>query len=278
MTEQRQSPASNRMDYRGFTARSITSSAYLLSGCFHMSMYGREFHTHASAYLVVGSGGSILIDTGHAKDAPAIEAFIRSVVGNELTWIFPTHEEYPHAGNLATLLRAFPRARAVGEVRNYHLYYPDLAAHGRFHPVAAGGSIDLGNRRIAVLPGIIHDLPATAWAYDDRDGLLFVSDGFGFSHYGADQCGLTSGELPFAPSLKDTRMVLDLALYWSRFADNTGLVAAMRELMVAHPPRAICPAHGNVITELPELTKLMEASLLANGVRRAPHRVVEGRS
>ena len=238
-----------------------------------MSMYGREFHTHASAYLVVGSAGSVLIDTGHAKDAPRIEAFIRSVVGDDLTWILPTHEEYPHAGNLPTLLRAFARATAVGEVRNYHLYYPELAAAGRFRPVPAGGSIDLGDRRLVLLPGIIHDLPATAWAYDDREKLLFVSDAFGFSHYKADQCSLTSDELPFVLSLDDTRMVLDLALYWSHFGDNHGLVAMMRELMKLYPARMICPAHGNVVTDLPVLTSLIEASLLANGVRRAARKL-----
>ena len=268
MSEPEAKPIGNRMDYRGFATRQIVPATYLLSGCFHMSMYGRDFHTHASAYLVVGSAGSVLIDTGHAKDAARIEAFVRTVVGNELTWIFPTHEEYPHAGNLATLLRAFPRATAVGEVRNYHLYHPDLAAAGRFRPVPVGGSIDLGDRRLAVLPGIIHDLPATAWAYEERERLLFVSDGFGFSHYGADQCSLTAEELPFAPSLEDTRMVLDLALYWSRFADNHGLVAALRELLASHPLSMICPAHGNVVTDLPTLTSLIEASLLANGVRR----------
>ena len=260
--------APNRMDYAGFSTRLIAPSTHLVSGCFHMSMYGREFHTHASAYLVVGSSGSALIDTGHAKDFPRIEAFVRSVVGDALTWILPTHEEYPHAGNLPALLRAFPGATAAGEVRNYHLYYPELAAAGRFRPVPVGGSIDLGHRRLEFLPGIIHDLPATAWAYDDRERLLFVSDAFGFSHYGTDQCILTADDLPFSPSLDDTRMVLDLALYWSRFADNTGLVAAMRRLMETHPPSMICPAHGNVVSDLPTLTSLMEASLLANGVRR----------
>ena len=98
--------------------------------------------------------------------------------------------------------------------------------------------------------------------------MLFVSDAFGFSHYGEDQCSLTSSELPFAPSLEDTRMVLDLALYWSRFADNTGLVAAMRELMSDYPPSMVCPAHGNVVRDPRTLTSLMEASLLANDVRR----------
>lgn len=258
----------NRMEYQGFSTRQITPSAHLLTGCFHMSMYSREFHTHASAYLVIGSTGSVLIDTGHAKDGPRIEAFVRSVVGDGLTHIFPTHEEYPHAGNLAALLHSFPRARAIGEVRNYHLYYPDLARAGRFRQMAAGESIDLGDRRLTVLPAIIHDLPASSWAFDDKDALLFVSDAFGFSHYSSAHCTLLTSELPFAPAADDTRMVLDLALYWSRFADNRGLVAGMRKMLDQYRPRVICPAHGNIVDDPQTLAVLMEEALLANGVKR----------
>ena len=258
----------NRMEYHGFHTRQITRSAHVLTGCFHMAMYGREFHTHASAYLVVGRDAALLIDTGHAKDGPRVEAFIRSIVGDQLTYIFPTHEEYPHAGNLDSLLTAFPGAMAIGEVRNYHLYYPEHARAGRFRQMAVGSEVDLGDRTLKVLPGVIHDLPATAWAYDNKDGLLFVSDGFGFSHYARDQCMMITSELPFRPSLDDTRMVLDLALYWSRFADNRTLVDDLHRMLADHRVRVVCPAHGNVITDIGTLTELMEAALLANGIRK----------
>src|SRR5882757_2035074 len=91
----RQPVIQNRMEYHGFSTRQIASGAYLLNGCFHMTMYGRQFHTHTAAYLIRGRDASVLVDTGHAKDGPRIEAFIRSIVGDELTYIFPTHEEYP---------------------------------------------------------------------------------------------------------------------------------------------------------------------------------------
>ena len=262
----------NRMEYHGFHTRRITPCAYVLTGCFHMAMYGREFHTHAAAYLVVGRDASALIDTGHAKDGPRIEAFVRSVVGDALTYVLPTHEEYPHAGNLDALLSAFPAATAVGEVRNYHLYYPDHAGAGRFRQMPPGTALDLGDRTLTILPGIIHDLPATAWAYDSKDGLLFVSDGFGFSHHRDDQCTLTTDELPFLPSLDDTRMVLDLALYWSRFADNRKLVDELRRMLATYRVRMVCPAHGNVVTDVGALAELVKASLLANGIERTTTR------
>lgn len=258
----------NRMDYQGFSTRQITQSVHLLTGCFHMRMYGRHFHTHASAYLVCGRDASVLIDTGHAKDGPAIEAFIRSKVGDNLTYIFPTHEEYPHAGNIDALLTAFPKAKAVGEVRNLHLYYPRHDRAGRFVPVEPGGTLDLGDRTLTVLPGVIHDLPATSWAYDDRDGLLFVSDAFAFSHYTASECVQFTKELPFRPALEDTRMVLDIALYWTKFSDNRGLIEAVHRMLETYPTRIICPAHGNVVTNPAELSALMDEAFLANGIRK----------
>lgn len=258
----------NRMEYRGFSTRQIAPSSFLMNGCFHMTMYGRQFHTHAAAYLLRGHSGAVLIDTGHAKDSLSIESFIRETVGDELTYIFPTHEEYPHAGNLRALMNAFPNAKVVGDVRNLHLYYPEHERDGRFVQLRVGEKLDLGGRRVTVLPALIHDLPATYWAYDDGDQLLFVSDAFAFSHYQSDECTLLSHELPFRPSLEDTRAVLDLALYWVRFSDSRGLIDALHRMLRSSPTRMICPAHGNVVTDIEEMTKLMEEAFLANGVRK----------
>jgi flavorubredoxin len=264
----RQPVIQNRMEYHGFSTRQIASGAYLLNGCFHMTMYGRQFHTHTAAYLIHGRDASVLVDTGHAKDGPRIEAFIRSIAGDELTYIFPTHEEYPHAGNLDALLTAFPKAKAVGEVRNYHLYHPQHDRDGRFIQMEPGERLELGDRALTILPGLIHDLPATNWAHDDGSELLFVSDAFAFSHYHEDECTLLTHELPSKPTMEDTRMVLDLALYWVRFSDNQGLIEAVHRMLLENKTRMICPAHGNVITDLAELTALMERAFLANGVTK----------
>ena len=121
---------------------------------------------------------------------------------------------------------------------------------------------------MTVLPALIHDLPATYWAHDDGDQILFVSDAFAFSHYQPDECTMLSHELQFRPSLEDTRVVLDLALYWVRFSDNRGLIDELHRMLRSNPTRMICPSHGNVITDIEEITALMEQAFLANGVRK----------
>ena len=253
----------NSMQYVGFGTRRLSSGIHVMTGCFDTSIGGKEFHTHLSAYLVCGDKGSVLIDTGHVKDFEKIARYIKSVVGEELTYIFPTHEEYPHSGNLGLLLEAFPQALVIGETRNLHLYYPDQYRPQRFLQKSVGERIDLGGRILEILPALIHDLPASYWEYDNRDKALFVSDGFAFSHYDSAECVLLSHELAKPPTAAEARLVLDLALYWSRYADNTTLVTELAEMLQEYESLMICPAHGSVITEPSKLLAVMDAALRA---------------
>jgi NAD(P)-dependent dehydrogenase (short-subunit alcohol dehydrogenase family) len=147
---------------------------------------------------------------------------------------------------------------------------------GWLHYVSSKGAVIAFTRALArevgqagiTVPGLIHDLPATSWAHDDGSELLFVSDAFAFSHYREDECTLLTDELPSKPTVEDTRMVLDLALSWVRFSDNRGLMESVRRMLRENKTRMICPAHGNVITDVAELTVLMERAFLANGIKR----------
>ena len=71
------------------------------------------------------------------------------------------------------------------------------------------------------------------------------------------------------PSENETsRMVLDIALYWTKFSDNRGLIEAVHRMLETYPTRMICPAHGNVVTDPAELSALMDEAFLANGIRK----------
>lgn len=251
------------MRYVGFGARRLSKGIHVMTGCFDTKLFGRECHTHLSAYLVCGEHGSLLVDTGHTKDFHRIAAYVHSVVGPNLTYIFPTHEEYPHAGNLGLLLDAFPDVVVVGETRNYHLYYPDQYKRERFLQKHVGDRIDLGGRSLKVLPAAIRDLPSY-WAYDDLDHTLFVSDGFAFSHFDPKECIMLSNELPNQPTANEARLVLDLALYWSRHTDNRKLVTELHEMLGEYDTKMICPAHGSVITDPGQLLAVMDEALIGS--------------
>ena len=258
---------SGMMRYAGFGARQLTAGIHLMTGCFDSVIFGIKCHTHLSAYLVCGEHSNLLVDTGHTKDFHNFAAYISSVIGSNLTYIFPTHEEYPHSGSLGLMLDAFPSAKVIGETRNYHLYYPEQYKPERFLQRRIGDVIDLGGRRLEILPAVIQDLQ-TYWAYDDADRTLFVSDGFAFSHYQPSECTLLSDELPNKPTASDARLVLDTALAWTRDADNRKLVAELQAMLQKYDTRMICPAHGSVITNPTQLLAVMEEAL--TGTRVAP--------
>jgi len=229
--------------------REIAPGVHWLGGCLVPEIDGRKYHNHVSAYLIIGEDQTLLVDTGHPKDWEAVAAGIDEVLQSRpLDFVFPTHSEMPHAGNLTRLLNRYPETVVVGDIRDYHFYYP--GCEDRLRACAIGDSLDLGGRRFSIVKPVIVDLPSTQWGFDDGARVLFVSDGYAYSHeHEAGQCALTAEELPELPTPEQTRHINDKALYWTRFRDMAPLFDRLAELRVELDARVIAPAHGSVITK-----------------------------
>ncbi len=239
--------------------REIADSIFWVGDCRQMLVDGQDVHNHHSAFLIVGRG-TVLVDTSSPGFWPRVEGQLDAVLGDRpLDMVAPTHPEVAHAGNLARLLEKYPRCELVGDVRDYHLHFPQFA--GRFREVASGREIDLGGgRSLLMLPAPIRDLPSSVWGFETGAGVMFVGDGFGYVHRGSPdpeqdlpvhapgECWLLSDELPEPPSVELTEHVTRQALVWSRFVDATAVLREVDELMTRYPPRVIAPAHGNVIS------------------------------
>jgi hypothetical protein len=247
-------------------ARRIADGVYWLGGCLSAFSGGEEVHYHVSSYLVVGSRGTILVDTGDPAHAPLVLAQLEQALdGRPLDFVFPTHPEIPHAGNLPALLERYPGAVVVGDVRDYHLHFPEFVE--RLAPRAFGETIDLGGRIFRFVPAYIRDLENTLWGYDSGSGTLFVSDGFSFIHdvpssdvasrdddeepgHRPGQCRLTSGEMPAPPTVEQAAYGTGRALYWTKFVDVSKAFAAIERTLGELPTSFIGPAHGNVIDDV----------------------------
>lgn len=226
----------------------------------------RILHAHQSFFLIKGSRATAIVDTGQPQHWPQLELQLeQALAGRTLDYVVPTHPEFVHFGLLPFWLRKFPQARALGDMRNFDLYFPDLV--DRFDTVEPGDSIDLGDRSLRIVEAIIHDIPNSIWAYDTHTGTLFASDAFAYSHaHNAGECALTSREL--APNLDDVAMTISSALHWARYVDDVdALFERVRAFGRDHPIRAIAPAHGSFVLD-PEV--MME--LLPLGFREARHR------
>ncbi|AMM34468.1 hypothetical protein SA2016_3811 [Sinomonas atrocyanea] len=262
--------------------RQMAEGVFWLGGCLSAFSSGHEVHYHVSAYLVMGSRASILVDTGDPGHALLVLAQLEHALGGRpLDYVFPTHPEIPHAGNLPMLLAAYPDARIVGDTRDYHLHFPEF--DGRLERRSAGDSLDLGGREIRFLPAHIRDLENTLWAHDSGSGTLFVSDGFSFIHdipqpeeddepvHLPGQCRLFSGEMPEPPSVEQAAYGTGRALYWTRFVDVTSAFTDIEDTLEQLPTSFIAPAHGNVIDDV---DGMLRTSLAAHrrvyGAERSP--------
>ena len=150
-----------------------------------------------------------------------------------------------YCGNLGRLLRAFPDAKVIGDTRNYELYVPE-AAH-RLQPMAPGEKIDLGGSTFVVVPAVVHDLVNTLWAYEEERKILFVSDGYPYTHdHREGECAMTSNELAQLPRVEDTRVVIEGALGWTRYVDAQITIDRLRALrledLLGRDPIQIDPA------------------------------------
>lgn len=250
--------------------RELAPGIFWLSDCLVMEHQGMSVHAYGSAYLVVGSESSLLIDTGHPKDYATIceQLDICHAKGAPpVKYIMPTHSEVPHAANLASLLDRYPESKVYGDVRDYHLIFPEAA--DRLVPMKAGDEIDLGTTTFVFLEAVIKDLVTSLWGFSTAQGALFPGDGFAYMHHHHEgQCGMTAEECPDLPVEEFTAMFSEFALYWTRFTDMDRVIARLDAMIdVDLPVQLICPGHGNPVLD-PSVTfpRVKEGLLLGASI------------
>lgn len=235
---------------RGGLPRLVLPDLAWVGGCSNSSAWPgpaskRRPITHEPclAYVILGATKTLMVDTGHFAHWYSLEGQLESVLqGRTLDYVFPSHQEIPHSGNLGRLLRKYPKAIAVGDVRDYHLFHPEVALD-RLVPMKHGERLDLGDREFVVLDAIWKDLSGSMWAYDTRRKLLFTSDGFGYIHlHDANVCGTMLHEM----SAEQAKQATDrpaLPFTGMELRDQPARVAAFRALMARYPVEIIAGGH-----------------------------------
>jgi flavorubredoxin len=255
----------------GALPRALAPTVIWMGGCIEDQGFVKA-HVHNTCYLVIGERETLLVDTGLTPSYAQVADHLDAYLGDRpLDWIFPTHSELPHVGNLHRLLGKYPDARITGDVRDYHLYYPQY--RDRLVARQPGDELDLGGgAKIVFLPAPFKDLPNTMWAYEPASRVLFVADAFGYTHGGiidpeADhpvhrpgECGLLSSELPSQPTIPQTGFITKSAFTWSQHVDSGLYFEEMDAILADHPADMLASAHGNVIDDMPTVLPIMRAA------------------
>lgn len=243
----------------GRLPRWVSPALMWTGGCVDLNYQGEDVHSHFSAYLIRGRDKSMMIDTGHPAHWSSIERDVEEFLeGRPLDYVFVSHGEFPHAGLLQHWLRKYPNAVAVGEVRDYDLYYPEYADRLIFARV--GDQVDLGDRTVVFVPAVWRDLP-TLWAFDRRDRVLFVSDAFAYLHFHKiGQCDLKTSEHE-PPNVSMIRYFNERALVWTRYSDVRRTFAEIDALLTALDPLLIAGAHGGVIDTKEQMIALVKEGM-----------------
>lgn len=228
-------------------------------------------HIHSSStFLVRGGTASLLVDTGTPTSWPSLEGCLDELLSESgLDWIFPTHLEYAHAGALDRLLQKFPAARVVGDPDDYEMYYPHVRE--RFVAVRPGDELDLGDGyRFVFIRAVLKDLVNTLWAYETSQKIMFVADGFSYTHretseegspvHGPTECTMLSSELPHSPNPTQAAYLNRAAFWWTRYRDITPFIAALRALLSQYPTALAAPAHGGVVDDVEAFIPILSAA------------------
>jgi flavorubredoxin len=262
--------------------REIADGVWWLGGCFPMGSgdgFGfdlgahAELHQHVTSFLVVGAEKALMYDTGTPANWSGTLAGLDQILdGRPIDYLVPSHWEVPHAGNIEKLVKKFPDLQIYGDLRDYHLAYPQFA--DRLHLVGPGDELDLGDGyNFRFLSAPIKDLVTTVWGFESKTKVLFASDGMGYTHHVdeveaalargeedlevnvhlAGECSKLSGELEGAPQIDQILFLTQASLWWTRHAPIDPFFRALEQMMAEYSPRIVAPAHGNVISNIDEV-------------------------
>jgi flavorubredoxin len=231
-------------------------------------------HEPCTAYVVLGQK-TIMFDTGHYGLWYSLEGQLAAMLhGRPLDYVFVSHQEIPHTGNLGRLLAKYPQAKAVGDVRDYHLFHPEIAPH-RLVMMQHGDRLDLGDREIVFLDAIWKDLSGTLWAYDTKRKLIFSADMFGYIHLADDNiCGTMLHEMDESVAAKSLERPA-LPFFGMRQRDQKTRVAAFRRLMAQYPIEIVTSGHTAPIMG-PRLQTAIDKLLLA--IETSPPRFLQSQT
>lgn len=136
----------------------------------------------------------LLVDTGlGALGQPWLDALASEIDLEDLRWIWLSHMDADHIGNLARLLDHAPHARILTNFLGRGKMALAGMDVGRVQLLEPGATFTVGDRDLAPLRPPYYDAPETIGFFDCRDRVLFAADSFGAL---LEEPALDAGDVP----------------------------------------------------------------------------------
>jgi glyoxylase-like metal-dependent hydrolase (beta-lactamase superfamily II) len=131
--------------------------------------------------FVIKAKEPVLVDTGMSMDSEEFMEALHSVIDpRDLKWVWLTHDDADHTGNLQKVLEAAPNARLAAyslAVLRMSTAWP--VPMDRVYWLNPGDSINAGDRNLTAIRPPLFDNPTTIGLYDDKAEAFFSADCFG---------------------------------------------------------------------------------------------------
>lgn len=133
-----------------------------------------------NAYVLLAEE-PVLVDTGLAADSgDFIDALTSIVDPKTLRWVWLTHDDADHTGNIQRVFELAPHARlatpAFSALRMASWWPVPL---DRVHAIRAGDRLPVGDRTLRAVAPPVYDNPMSTGLLDEATGTLFSVDSFG---------------------------------------------------------------------------------------------------
>jgi flavorubredoxin len=131
--------------------------------------------------MVIAGPEPVVVDTGTVANRDQWMADVFSIVEpTDVRYVFLSHDDHDHVGNLVPLLEAAPQATLVTTWFAQERLAGDLDVPlHRVRWVNDGETFDAGDRTLAVIRPPLYDAPTTRGLYDPTSGVYWAVDAFG---------------------------------------------------------------------------------------------------
>ena len=222
---------------------------------------GDNGYEAVNVYVILNQGRPILIDCGSHLYRANFMAQLDTVLGGAIPeFVFLTHSELPHSGNLQAIAEKWPEIKV--RVSNVMLTYIEIAPVlplGQITPSRPGTVLVVGDRELIFVDALLKDQPGSQWIYDSTTGSLFTGDGFGY--YAATEEEKFSDELTDGISVAQFQAYHYNAFRFLRWVAPELLNVDVDLLFKRYKVQLLAPTHGSAIrADIPEhVARLKEA-------------------